>query len=89
MELNLQGQKALVTASSDGIGRAIAAALAKEGVEVIINGRSEKSVMGAIAKIKDSLTNCKFDDKSLYCCLFLRSRSNFNWIVSVFNVIYE
>lgn len=59
MEFNLQGQKALVTASSDGIGRAIAAALAKEGVEVIINGRSEKSVNGAIAKIKESLTNSK------------------------------
>jgi 3-oxoacyl-[acyl-carrier protein] reductase len=59
MELHLQGHKALVTASSNGIGLAIAIAFAKEGVEVIINGRSEDSVNSAIAKIKDSLSNPK------------------------------
>jgi 3-oxoacyl-[acyl-carrier protein] reductase len=59
MELNLKGQLALVTASSDGIGRAIAVELAKEGVKVIINGRSDNSVNDAIAKIKDSLSNPK------------------------------
>ena len=45
MELNLQGQKAIVTASSGGIGLAIANAFAKEGVEVIINGRSKDSAL--------------------------------------------
>ena len=55
MELNLQDQKVLVSASSGGIGRAIATAFAREGAEVIINGRSEDSVKDAIANIKENL----------------------------------
>lgn len=59
MELHMQGQRALVSASSGGIGYAIATALAREGVEVIINGRSEDSVNNAVAQIKDSLPDAK------------------------------
>jgi 3-oxoacyl-[acyl-carrier protein] reductase len=59
MELHLQAHRALVSASSNGIGQAIATALAKEGAEVIINGRSEDSVKNAIAKIKDTLSNAE------------------------------
>ena len=43
MNLNLENKLALVTASSGGIGRAIAQSLAGEGARVIINGLSEKS----------------------------------------------
>ena len=39
MNLDLSGKKALVTGSTLGIGRAIAEALLKEGVSLIINGR--------------------------------------------------
>lgn len=39
MDLGLQGRRALVCASSRGLGFACAAALAAEGVEVTINGR--------------------------------------------------
>ena len=59
MELNLQNQKALISASSGGIGRAIATAFAREGAEVIINGRNENTVKGAIAKIKENLPHAK------------------------------
>ena len=59
MELNLQNQKVLVSASSGGIGHAIATAFAREGAEVIINGRSEESVNNAIAKIKENLPDAK------------------------------
>lgn len=59
MELNLQNQKVLVSASSGGIGRAIANAFASEGAEVIINGRSENSVESAIALIKEDLPDAK------------------------------
>lgn len=59
MELHMQGQKALVSASSNGIGYAIATAFVREGVEVIINGRSEDSVNNAITQIKDSLPDAK------------------------------
>ena len=44
MNLDLSGKRALVTGSTLGIGRAIAEALLKEGVSVIINGRNVKRV---------------------------------------------
>ena len=39
MDLGIQGRKAIVMASSQGLGRACALALAAEGCEVIVNGR--------------------------------------------------
>lgn len=41
MDLGIAGRTALVCASSQGLGRGCAAALAKEGARVIINGRDE------------------------------------------------
>lgn len=40
MDLGIQGRKAIVCASSQGLGYACALALAQEGCEVFINGRS-------------------------------------------------
>jgi len=48
MNLQLQGKSALVTGSTAGIGLAIATALAKEGAEVIVNGRTEERVDRAL-----------------------------------------
>ncbi len=39
MDLGLTGRKAVICASSKGLGRACAMALAKEGCEIVINGR--------------------------------------------------
>jgi 3-oxoacyl-[acyl-carrier protein] reductase len=44
MDLGLAGKVALVTASSRGLGRASAAALAAEGAAVVICGRGEESL---------------------------------------------
>ena len=52
MDLGLKGKLALVSGSTAGIGRAIAAALAKEGARVIVNGRSEPAVDKAVAELK-------------------------------------
>ena len=51
MDLQLTGKKALVTGSTAGIGLAIATALAREGAEVVINGRTVQRVAEAIQKI--------------------------------------
>ena len=57
MELQLQNKKALITGSTAGIGFATALQLAKEGAEVIINGRTEERVTHAVAQIKNKSGN--------------------------------
>ncbi len=49
MDLGLAGKRAIVCASSKGLGRACATALAREGCAVVINGRDAAS-LGAAAK---------------------------------------
>lgn len=51
MDLKLEGKRALVTGSTAGIGFAIASALAREGAEVIINGRTEAKISAAVQRI--------------------------------------
>jgi NAD(P)-dependent dehydrogenase (short-subunit alcohol dehydrogenase family) len=51
MDLQLDGKRALVSGSTAGIGYAIAQALAKEGAQVIVNGRTQKRVDAAIQKL--------------------------------------
>ncbi|WP_142804342.1 SDR family oxidoreductase [Tepidiphilus sp. J10] len=52
MDLGLQGKKAVVSGSTSGIGFATAKALAREGAEVVINGRSPQRVEAAIARLR-------------------------------------
>lgn len=51
MNLQLTGQRALVTGSTAGIGFAIAQALAAEGAHVVVNGRSEAGVAAALQRM--------------------------------------
>ncbi|HEY0296092.1 MAG TPA: SDR family NAD(P)-dependent oxidoreductase [Bordetella sp.] len=51
MDLQLKGKTALVTGGSEGIGKAIAWALAKEGVDVAICARRKKPLEAAAAEI--------------------------------------
>ena len=53
MKIDLTGRTALVTGSTQGIGRAIAATLADAGARVAINGRSAESVASAIASLRE------------------------------------
>jgi 3-oxoacyl-[acyl-carrier protein] reductase len=59
MDLNLLNQLALVTASTGGIGREIATALAREGAIVIVNGRAAASVESAMAAIHAQVPQAK------------------------------
>lgn len=54
MDLQLKGKRALVSGSTAGIGYAIAVALAKEGAEVIVNGRTQTAVDKAIDSIRQT-----------------------------------
>lgn len=51
MDLGIEGRRALLTASSRGLGKACALALAGEGVEVTINGRDEAALEEAAIEI--------------------------------------
>jgi len=52
MDLKLQGKSAVVTGATGGIGLAIAASLAAEGVHVSLTGRTQESVDKAVAEIR-------------------------------------
>jgi NAD(P)-dependent dehydrogenase (short-subunit alcohol dehydrogenase family) len=61
MDLKLADKLAVVSGSTKGIGLAIATGLAREGAKVIVNGRSEKSVSDALAKIRQTIPNAKLE----------------------------
>lgn len=55
MDLKIAGKSALVTGSTKGIGFATALGLAREGVKVVVNGRSQHSVDDALARLTQSV----------------------------------
>jgi 3-oxoacyl-[acyl-carrier protein] reductase len=52
MDMGIKGKAALVTGSTKGIGKAIAIELAKEGADVLVNGRNEQEVQQLVAELK-------------------------------------
>jgi NAD(P)-dependent dehydrogenase (short-subunit alcohol dehydrogenase family) len=52
MDLHVDGNAALVTASSSGLGKASARALAREGANVVVNGRDRERLEAAAADIR-------------------------------------
>ncbi len=55
MDLGISGRTALVCASSRGLGYACAAALAAEGVAVVINGRDPDRLAAAATQLRKSV----------------------------------
>jgi 3-oxoacyl-[acyl-carrier protein] reductase len=58
MDLGIAGRKAIVCASSKGLGKACARALAEGGCEVVINGRDAKTLNATAAEL-NSITGAK------------------------------
>ena len=54
MDLGLEGRKALVCASSQGLGFACAQSLAREKCAVILNGRDESKLKSAAAMLEEA-----------------------------------
>lgn len=52
MDLGYGNKRCLVTASTGGLGFAIARAMAAEGATVVVNGRSQENVAAAIKRIQ-------------------------------------
>ena len=53
MDLGLEGCHAIICASSRGLGRACALALAREGVHVTLNGRDERALAEAVSLCRE------------------------------------
>lgn len=54
MDLRIEGRKAIVCASSDGLGRACAQSLAAAGCELVINGRRREKLEETAAALRES-----------------------------------
>lgn len=57
MDLGIRGRKALICASSQGLGFACALSLAREGVAVTLNGRAEEKLSAAADKIRSVIAD--------------------------------
>ncbi|WP_374008361.1 SDR family NAD(P)-dependent oxidoreductase [Leifsonia sp. LS-T14] len=55
MDLQLDGKRAFVSGSTQGIGYAIARALLREGADVVINGRRDERVDAAVTALRDEV----------------------------------
>ncbi|HKL13798.1 MAG TPA: SDR family oxidoreductase [Halanaerobiales bacterium] len=53
MDLEMKGNSALITASSSGLGKAVAKAMVQEGVNVVVNGRHEDKLKQTVQELND------------------------------------
>lgn len=53
MQLELEGKKVFITASTDGIGKATALCFLEEGANVIINGRNKEKLEKRITELRN------------------------------------
>ncbi|HGL4261582.1 SDR family NAD(P)-dependent oxidoreductase [Burkholderia dolosa] len=61
MHIDLKGKTAVVTASTAGIGLAIATGLAHAGARVVVNGRSDASVQSALTQLRAAVPGADVD----------------------------
>ena len=54
MDMGISGKKALVCASSKGLGKGCAEALASEGVHLVVNGRNADVLAATAAAIRST-----------------------------------
>jgi 3-oxoacyl-[acyl-carrier protein] reductase len=59
MDLGIKGRRALICASSQGLGFACAASLAREGVAVTLNGRSAEKLDSAASELRQRVENAE------------------------------
>lgn len=53
MDLQLEGKRAFISGSTQGIGYAVAATLASEGVHVVLNGRNSQRLDEAVTRLRE------------------------------------
>ncbi|MHC6176369.1 SDR family NAD(P)-dependent oxidoreductase [Glutamicibacter sp. X7] len=53
MDLQLEGKRAFISGSTQGIGYAVAATLASEGAHVVLNGRNSQRLVEAVNQLRE------------------------------------
>ncbi len=56
MDLEIEGDTALIAASSSGLGKAAGMALAREGANVVLNGRDDEKLADAVEEVRAEAT---------------------------------
>jgi NAD(P)-dependent dehydrogenase (short-subunit alcohol dehydrogenase family) len=59
MNIDLSGRTAFVSGSTRGIGRAIAAGLARAGATTVVNGRDERRVAATVRSLREELPDAE------------------------------
>ena len=67
MDMQLTDRRALITGSTSGIGYAIARALAAEGAQVTLTGRTQARVDEALKKLRKEVPGAKIDGVAADC----------------------
>lgn len=57
MDLKIDGDTALIAASSSGLGKAAGTALAREGANVVLNGRDDEKLSEAVEEVRGEATS--------------------------------
>ena len=70
MDMLLKNRSASITGSTSGVGFVIAKGLAAEGANIIITGRTQAAVEGALARLRNQFPEAKADGRggSRDCC---------------------
>lgn len=62
MDLGYRDRRCLITASTGGLGFAIATAMAREGATVVINGRSTDTISKAVTRLRAEVPEARLEE---------------------------
>jgi NAD(P)-dependent dehydrogenase (short-subunit alcohol dehydrogenase family) len=66
MQADLSGKVALVTGSTKGIGRAVALTLARNGADVVLNGRNLEHAQPVLEEIRGMGRQASFEEADIW-----------------------
>jgi short-subunit dehydrogenase len=86
MDLQLKGKCALVTGGSEGIGKAIAMTLAKEGVNVAICARRMEPLEKTAEEIRNAYRRCSSNSWAMCAACATRCQSWSSRVVAAWSI---